>query len=450
MNQFFDLLDRKDLTPQNVDIKLWSWSPTEVIEFVELCARHLPSADEPATSIFDFVSSSQLSGGLLPCSELGCRLERVESLGRFAALYAERIVVQNPFEAYLDSQHLSEMALEDLANDLHVMFYLRPLIESGIITFALNVTHFCKECYRKHTHEPEQFDEKVNQVQKALELQFLKDARFALNKRQGYYTLEISAPRHLTHSAAITFEHLPQRLRPYARFRMPYKFSARQVVQSDLLSYMVAPIIDDILVQNWYARLYHSNYITDRDVDFEILSMLNDDSTNERHQVLSETLTHYVPVLGDVELTKLLKLRAEEASSFQVYRDAVRSALKLAGKGNTKEMREAFDDLIRPELNNIELTIKNSKRLLWNTLKKEVLFFSGIISIGLYGGLLPPDVSQVAAALGGSAAALELLRKTSGVVQEPSEIRNNKYYFLWKVQKTLTKGGRNNRRTKQV
>lgn len=442
MEELFDLFDRKDLTPQNVETQIQKWSFEDLSDFAATCTRHLPYAQEPSVSVFDFISNSQLSGGISPCSSLACRLEHVESLARFAALYAERIVIQNPFDRYLEVTEFNERMILHLINDIRIIFYLKPLIEAKIISFAINVGHFCKDCYKKHTNEPDEFDIKVDEARLLIEKIYSKDAKFTIRPYNEEYIIEIDAPKELIHSRGLGFKSLPKKLKKFTDITKPYKFTSKDLIETELLSHFSSPIIEDMLLQNWYSRIYNSNYITDRDIDFNILPIINDENVNIQHSVVSKSFSHYVPVLGDVQLSKLVKLREEEGPSFQVYRDAVSNALQLTGNASSKDIRQAFNDIIRPELNNIELTIRNSRRLLWDSLKKEVLFFSGFISIGLYSGLLPPDVSQVVTALGGSAAAFELMKKTTGLVQEPHDIRNNKYYFLWKVKKTLSKGGR--------
>ncbi len=100
-----------------------------------------------------------------------------------------------------------------------------------------------------------------------------------------------------------------------------------------------------------------------------------------------------------------------------------------------ESLRKAFNDTVRPELNNIELTIKNSRKLLWGSLAKDLIFGTGFITVGLFSGLLPPNIGEIVAALGGFNFVSGSLDKISKLVQEPSEIRNNKYYFLWKVKR---------------
>lgn len=124
-----------------------------------------------------------------------------------------------------------------------------------------------------------------------------------------------------------------------------------------------------------------------------------------------------------------------EGESFSVYRDSLTFALQSITESDVGKVQQAFDDLVRPELNNIELAIKNSRKLLWGSLAHDIAFSAGFVAVGLFSGLLPANIGEIVATLGGFKFVSGSLEKASKLIQEPPEVRNSKYYFLWKVQK---------------
>ena len=51
-------------------------------------------------SEFSFVSNGRLSGAPAPCPGTKCRVPPARELARFSALYADHVVIRNPFEQY--------------------------------------------------------------------------------------------------------------------------------------------------------------------------------------------------------------------------------------------------------------------------------------------------------------------------------------------------------------
>jgi hypothetical protein len=76
----------------------------------------------------------------------------VESMARFTALYADEVILTDKFDElhdHIDTQYKDVFCM-DLAIQVHVLLYLEPIIENGLITFA-RVAHrsLCTSCYAK-------------------------------------------------------------------------------------------------------------------------------------------------------------------------------------------------------------------------------------------------------------------------------------------------------------
>jgi hypothetical protein len=151
-------------------------------------------------------------------------------------------------------------------------------------------------------------------------------------------------------------------------------------------------------------------------------------------------LSHPLAFVDNVPLKRLLKLRASEGEAFNVYRDSVRQVLNNAQGKSSRELREAFEDQIRPELNKIELTIKNTRRLTALSTLTDVTVLFAAISIAAFSGLLPVgliprDILNVGAMLGGWQGVRGLASKLSTLRSVPKEAAENRFVFLWRIQR---------------
>jgi hypothetical protein len=73
-----------------------------------------------------------LRGGPRPCADWACRKRRLDELIRFAALYADQILIPDPFwdfDLRVDDPWTRRSLLDDLAG----LGELRPLMEAGIV-----------------------------------------------------------------------------------------------------------------------------------------------------------------------------------------------------------------------------------------------------------------------------------------------------------------------------
>jgi hypothetical protein len=91
-------------------------------------------------------------------------------------------------------------------------------------------------------------------------------------------------------------------------------------------------------------------------------------------------------------------------------------------------------DEIQPEINKINLTLSNNKKLLWGNIKSNVFLASTYISTSLFTGILPTNMDKVVASIGGFGFARNISQYLLNLIKQP-EIRKNELYFLWRIQK---------------
>jgi hypothetical protein len=434
MREFFNLLARKGLTARKLDEKLSKWNSGKLRDFIAEAQTILNDVKPTSGQGYSFVSNTPLSGGKFPCIDVECRLSHLDQLARFAALYADRVLIHDPLENY--DPDSPEGFGRRLADDLRVLYSVRPLLEQGRISLARTAWHFCEEHYDELLVRSK-LQERLERARKALARRFRKDAQVSLEDSNGIPLFKITGSHELiehglSYHASAKARSLAER-RPD---RINQLLSSHEIGASRVFQGHISTVIGDIFVQNLYAKMGF-NYLTDRPVDFEVIGAVNDSKTNKRSKAILDGLSHTVPFIQDVGLEKLIKLREDEGASFQIYRDSLNELLKQlddADLSNPKLVKEAFNDSIRPELHKIDLTVKNSKKLLYGSVKRDVAFGAGFIALGLFSGLLPPGIGQLVAALGGYKFASGVADKAVRALTEPDEARENKYYFLWKLQ----------------
>jgi hypothetical protein len=445
IDTFYEHLEKNIGFPKKrPDEVIVNWNLTETMDFVFKCKELLPTSVKNSTSMFDFVANSSLSGARYPCIGFECRLSRVDTLSRFASLYSDSVLIHDPFSSINPNHQIEDFENHvkyELLLAIATLLHLKPLVRKGIVGFASSEFHFCQDCYQTHIKDMV-FERNKSKISTLLKERILREVSFKAIISHDTPVIEAEGPEDLVNHGSVLLllsENSGDELLELAGRKANAKnssfFSKKDVQKYRLFSAFVSPVIADLTIQNYYSELHGTQYVTDNEVDFALLSTANHSRVNRLSNALAEGLSHSVPYLADIEISKLLELREKEGESFNVYRDSFSEAIRLSEEPNADKIRQVFDDIVRPELNNINLTIKNSQKLLWGALTKDVVFGAGFITVGLFSGLLPPNIGEIVAALGGFNFVSSSLDKISKLVQEPSEIRNNKYYFLWKAKK---------------
>jgi DNA-binding transcriptional ArsR family regulator len=226
VRKFFKFLEKKSITPDKVKDTLSSWGTKHLGEFIEECKELVPFSQRKSglSSVFDFAANHSLSGDIYPCSALGCRLSNVDELGRFAALYADHVLVLNPLRLHIPDKFES-IDQKILMDDISVLYRLKPLLESGILELAPRTLRLCRECFNKL---------------KRTELQVKRKVRELIAPRIGEFRIEIESVEELgKHVLKIDgpeelLSHSPQMIIPAEAFCDIHNFDNLEVVLDSL------------------------------------------------------------------------------------------------------------------------------------------------------------------------------------------------------------------------
>jgi hypothetical protein len=175
--------------------------------------------------------------------------------------------------------------------------------------------------------------------------------------------------------------------------------------------------------------------LTNRAIDAELFYRNERKNRINQNRVVYNSLVHSLPYLHSINLKTLMSVREKEGESFETYRTSLSKFLINIQNIEQSELIEAFNDEILPELNKIKLTIKKSKKLIFADMSKDLVLGSTIVTIGLLTNLLPANIAQILTTIGGVNYADKFASNIKKLATVESEVKDNKYYFLWKLQR---------------
>jgi hypothetical protein len=438
MEEFFEYLNQKGLTQNRFVKKLFKLSQDDLRELIiNGIGFAAISRKIDKESSFNFVANNTLSGGDFPCSELPCRIKNIDTLARNSILYADTVSILNPFEQYIHVSEFTDYIRYQLAIDLTLLYYSKPLFDEGIFQYSSSITHVCKDCLKKMNAFTRRYKKKMERAEESLLENILTELTYTLK----FYT--DSTPYIEIHGCKDILEHpliinLNDKQLVYLNNKIKRKrrlnLQAKEIIDLGIADFLINPIIDDLVMQNHYANYFNSYYLTSRNIDAQLINENLDQRKNNFGNTVSNSLDHNLPFLPQIDLKKLIRLRKNEGEAFQIYRSSLTNFLANI-KTKDYNIKQAFKDEIEPEINKINLTIKNSKKLILTDITKDILVGSTFVSVGLFSHFLPPNIGQIIAGIGGINYLGKFGENVKKLTTLESDIRNNKYFFIWKLHK---------------
>ncbi len=393
-----------------------------------------------SSSMFNFIANTDLSGGIEHCSSSKCRMEKVKQMANFASLYADVVLIQNPFEKYETVNTFDEQTRYSIAADISIVQYLQPLIKRGIVRFAVSEHHFCKDCFQKvSSSKYYDYEEKANCVNNFIETEFIKDLSVTYENNKSYGFLKIMGPEYLVdhgvqyiHFARFT----PNELMKYKGKRGEQRLSIDTISKLGIYNRMSQTIASDFAYQDWYTRNFDYSYLTNRSMDTVIVDQVNHINGLNSNRRIFEALAHELPIVENAFIEDVLRIREHEQESFLLYQANLKNLVRNLPE-NPAEVEEAFRDTVRPELIKLDINVKESRRSIGKNLTRNISVAGGIIGIGVISGLLPIDITQLIPAAGVCGVTQTAINSLTDSIVKPNSLRENPYYFLYKVKRTV-------------
>jgi hypothetical protein len=439
---FFAYLENKGLHEAHGTVlreKLSSQPEKALKDMVEELDSYLPMDDGLEASPFHFFSNSTYAGFPHPCIDFECRTDRMREMAYFAALYADRVIFPSPF-GYLHQIEKQESLAAQLAFFLSRIVALRPLFDAGVLALAsAQRGTICHACYAKLIgYSKSVFQAKLSKLEKEVEERYLDDVSYYIERWSGDTPFLVPrGPSSLVddhHFGYRIDKTAPMELRRLAsKIKQSVPLSKKQAKAYGVHSQMASHVVRDILNQNFYSTRFGTGYLTNRGVDLDVINALAPKDIQETNTLLKAHFAHELPVVGGISLDTLLKLRNNEGEAFRVYRDALTKAITQAKAEGPRKISQVFSDVVRPELNKIDIAMKSARATLVRDAIVDGAIASGFITVGLFSGIMPTNIGAIIAGLGGYHFAERVGKQLSNIGLEPEQVRNNNFYFLWKV-----------------
>lgn len=416
----------------------------DIFEFSEtlgLISAHHFNSKQLVNDNFSFTANSALSGGKHPCSSAECRVAKLNQLITFSTLYADEVYIQNPFEALAlqDKKHISEYQRMELIHGIATYNQLKPLIEKGIIKYANNLMPLCLH-HNETIAKPlsESIEKKEDELYKLLHEYLIDKCSIHFDyMKNGLAFLKISGPEELIEHGVIYFHYfdaLPEYLNFLINNTTPYSLTKKEIIDNELLSLVINPIIKDLSNQEWHSAFHGTSYLFDRAVQAKIATKMNKNKFAVNSYAFESSMQHYLPTVHSKDMKITLDLRDAEAEAFSVYRDKLNKFMRDAKTFSEQEISHVYRDQILPEINLIDKKVKDWKSKSRESLKEKVIFGSGAVVIGLYSGMLPANIGEIIAAVGGGTALTSALMDYNKTFKEKEEARSSDFYFLWQAK----------------
>jgi hypothetical protein len=441
LEELFECLELMKLTLQNVHKQIRKLKNEKLNEAVYVLNNVIISRNKDlrvTSSLYNFVASDDLSGGAEYCASIGCRLNKASELIDFASLYADTVLIQNPFEKYLKYDSYNETLRNLIVNDILIIWFFSPLIKKGIIRFAQTEHPFCNECFKRlSSNEFYNYEKKTEDSYNFLVKEFLDNVTIYFENNEKFGFLEIVGPEELVEHGTnyIHFTHYtPKELEKYKNSRGKHKIDKKTLESSGLIYGMPDIIVKDFAIQDWYTKNFDFSYLTNRGIDVKLINQTNDNGTNLRNRKLFDCIAHQLPIIRDVNVEDILKIREKDGESFRLYRNNMKNLVRELPE-NSSHIKEAFLDVVQPEIDKINISLSESKKSVFKSLAKNVVITSGIVSIGLTTGILPNNINEIVGVAGLCGLTQTAINSIADTLIKPNALRENPYYFLWKVNK---------------
>jgi hypothetical protein len=450
MNELFDILERHNLiTIENLDNI--SQLPAKKLEklyqqiysliYKAQTSRVWDNQSSAPTDTFSFHASASIRGAS-GCSEIGCRIKKLDFLGRYAALYATELTFPLSMVAPERVDGISSMR-DFLAQDVLALFHLRPLITEGIVVPVVMRTAHCIheiEWIRQMTLLVHDFS---GAAAKALLSDFKLIYQVPEKSPTGLPTLYIDGPKdYIEHGELVRlYKQSPRWISKSARFDRSDQVEVVGQHKRHIVTRIFSEIADNMTFYLAYGTRRNARFLSDMQGETEFLDWLTDDEQMTAKSLALHELQHCVPILADLPIGTILRIRKQERYSFQAYRDTIArvssNILSSSSRISKKQAREMFRTAIEPEIHRMNREIlMHRKSQSRRTLSGLASLAAGVL-IGAFASL-PPLISVplvgAATLVGG-----RLLSKTAESACEhgPELKQKNDLYFLLRLANEL-------------
>lgn len=434
----FEQIEKNDIYVQLVN----EWSEEQVEDFVVNVFKLIPNDSFEQQSYYNFYANSTLAGAPYPCSVLECRMKNISDLLRFAALYADKMLLPSPIDKHFEDIKMGKkIDRMNLAGDIIIILSLKSLVLAGIIGFFSSYICLCSECLNKLVTREEELQEKLNKITELMYEESSKKISCKLQRdSEGIAYLAIKGAERLGFHEQIDIMIYHEN----KTIRKLLKKSNEIIVTTDMMDawgimdYLFEPLINDVFRAQINTSFLGGSYLTNRPYDAMMISQIQSMGLSkeiiEHTRMIESGLFHKIPVIGEVEIEKIVKLRQTDGEAFDGYRSKMNAILDTFDTLDRKAILDVQRDIIIPELDTMEQVIYRNKQALIKSVAQDVILLGGGIGLGIFSGMIPIDYSALVGIIGGMSAVSNVADKVRKCFSK-EEIKSNSFYFLYELQR---------------
>jgi len=445
MYELFDILEKHgfvtlddqdkiaDLPEKNVE-KLYIDVYSSVFGVQTTRAYDWQSPHLPDT--FSFHASASIRGAS-GCGASECRIKKLDFLSRYAALYATELTFPLSMVAPERAEDIAQMR-RLLERDLPALLYLRPLITGGIVFPVMMRTQHCIH-HAKWTRNMSSLVHDFSQAAaKALRSEFRITYQIPEKSPSGRPTLYFEGPDgYIEHGELVALcNHKPKWLPKTTRFDKNGRVEVRGPHKQHMLSQIFEDFADNMTFYLAYGAQRNARFLSDMYGETEFLEWLTDDERMSATSMALRELHHCVPILNDLPIATILRIRKEQRESFENYRGTVTTiSSEILGSNRRvtkKQAREMFRTAIEPELHKMNREMLAYRETQHNRVVGGVAMLAAGVVLGAYAGI--PAIAAVPLVAATAGVAVRALGKAvEAACEHDPEIKKNDLYFLLKL-----------------
>lgn len=399
----------------------------KLVEFNNHCVDVLPSSDigEIEPSVFNFSPSSSLSGVSYCCSSSDCRFNRIDRLSTFAALYLDKLIIPGfilklPDELITKIESNSQAFRTELIQGIQAIFQYKPLMDAGIAVVTYDRSGLCPDCFTNSVNELSL--RLYKKIKANVGFTYIRNGVVSIQQKNGYTDIYARASQVSTN---------------FKGKKMEYPYVVHDASQHhELFKSFFNPIVSDIVLHRESIINGRSSYLTNRVADGEILEIAKYRTADQNtSSSLLSGMRHILPFIEGSTIDRIIELRQKDGEAFVLYRESIRQLFKSVHNGDAKVVKEAVEDLVKPEILKINRLITVHRDKFARKLKRQVIYNSLMLTAGVAASILTKSYEPLV----GSSALIGFhpLSDTTETLIEarriPDEAKTNAYYFLWKL-----------------
>jgi hypothetical protein len=442
MDEAVELLERYGLVRDEDSLRVPEFSKTKILRlhrelYSAVLGRqekdYVKNDGEDEIDPFSFVASKSLRGAS-DCGEYFCRLQKLDVLGRYAALYATRVILplplQNPSNVSSETEAAQQLSHASLA-----MLRLRPLVDAGLVfPVVMRSFHHCEHALEWVNRMIEFMHEIAHDAAKDFQGNFRIAFQLPEKSPTGRPTVYIEGPEDfLEHGTLVVWFDEGERWRQKSwRYDSEGKVELRGPRKRWFLNDIFSGIADDTTFYLAYGRNRSARYLASRRGETFLLDLVTqrDDELAASSAALNAYMTHSLPLLDDLPLAKLVRIRREERDSFARYRLAIGQILTEVAKKKKRigkrEVRELFREQIEPQLAQMKSELYEERRRQIRRIVGGIGAMAASVALGAFGKVLPLAAGGVGATL--------LSKAAQSTCEHGANLKEkNDFYFLLRL-----------------